>query len=209
VDKFLEVSNHNQFLTEMAKHKMVVKQDEGLYKHLVFAEPGNFELAFEIVSFPHHVMITGDMGCYCFSREPDMFKWFIKDGVKSIASPEIEVNRWRNKLVSIDSSMGVVRKSTALAIKMIEENRAFYLKEYPEHADEINEKFDNLLGYEESGIDILIYEMCYLSLCLGHEDEHSPFSDLEIEVLETYTPQFVWCCYALNYGIGEYFQSKQ
>ena len=207
MDKFIEVSHHRQFLSEVADHNLVVKQDDGLYKHLLLHKPGSFEYAFEVISFPSHIMITGDMGTYCFSRVSDMFRWFIKDGDKSMDSPEMEMSRWFNKLVSVDSQLGAKKKNLGLALRHIEENRDFYLKEYPEHKDDIQEAFGELVGCAEMGVDALLTGMYDFEIVLC-EEEHRPFSDFEHSTVEAYVSQFAWCCYAINYAIGEYLQSK-
>jgi len=205
--KFLEVSNHSQFMAEMAKHTLTIKQDDGHYKHLVMAEAGEFENAFEVIAFPHHIMITGDMGTYCFSRTLDMMKWFIKDGDKAIASPQIELHRWYSKLVSTDSYLGAKKKSLTLAKQEVEQNRDFYINEYPDQASIINSAFDDLIDYAEMGVEMLLIEMYGFSFTIDG-NEHQPFTDFEADTVEAYVSQFAWCCYAINFAIGEYLQTQ-
>ncbi|MBN7389249.1 hypothetical protein I3U52_24390 [Mycobacteroides abscessus subsp. abscessus] len=66
----LEVSTRN--------HKMTVLRDDDLYRHVRFAEPGTSIWHFDLVTWPGHLVISGDIGGYHFARLPDMFEFFRK-----------------------------------------------------------------------------------------------------------------------------------
>lgn len=67
-EKMLEVSTRN--------HCMTILREEGLYRHIRFAEPGTGIWRFDLVTWPGHLVITGDLEDYHFSRLPDMFEFF-------------------------------------------------------------------------------------------------------------------------------------
>ncbi|AXN51269.1 hypothetical protein DSM43518_04811 [Mycobacterium marinum] len=67
-EKMLEVSTRN--------HQMAVLRDEGLYRHIRFAEPGTSIWRFDLVTWPGHLVITGDLEDFHFARLADMFEFF-------------------------------------------------------------------------------------------------------------------------------------
>jgi hypothetical protein len=70
-----------RFKRETAEHEMTVLHDEGLYRHLHFAQPGNSEYWFDLITWPGSLAVRGDMdGGRIFTRQPDMFKFFRSDG---------------------------------------------------------------------------------------------------------------------------------
>lgn len=67
-EKMLEVSTRN--------HQMAVLRDEGLYRHIRFAQPGTSIWHFDLVTWPGHLVITGDLQDFHFARVSDMFEFF-------------------------------------------------------------------------------------------------------------------------------------
>ncbi|KAB7753684.1 hypothetical protein [Mycolicibacterium mucogenicum] len=60
------------------KHEMTVLRDEGTYRHIRFKEPGTSIWWFDLVTWPGHLVITGDLQDFHFSRLDDMFEFFRK-----------------------------------------------------------------------------------------------------------------------------------
>lgn len=58
------------------KHQMTVLRDEGLYRHVRFQEPGTSIWHFDLVTWPGHLVITGDLQDFHFARISDMFEFF-------------------------------------------------------------------------------------------------------------------------------------
>lgn len=76
-----------RFQRDTAGHEMTVLHDDGLYRHLRFAQPEPSWLYwFEIVTWPGSLAIKGDCGTYLFSRTPDMFSFF-RDGSHHSINP--------------------------------------------------------------------------------------------------------------------------
>lgn len=66
-----------QLLANTKNHKMRVLHDEGVYRHIRFAEPGTTMWHFDLITWPGHLTITGDIGDgFSFKREHDMFGFF-------------------------------------------------------------------------------------------------------------------------------------
>lgn len=58
------------------QHEMTVLRDDGVYRHIRFAKPGTHIWQFDLVTWPGHIVITGDLEDFHFSRVPDMFEFF-------------------------------------------------------------------------------------------------------------------------------------
>lgn len=65
-----------RFQHDIREHVMQVKLDNGVYRHLHFRRPTSFAYAFDIVTWPGYLAITGDMGAAVFTRLHDMFQFF-------------------------------------------------------------------------------------------------------------------------------------
>lgn len=73
----LYAAPRKQFERETSEHQTTVLHDDGLYRHLRFAKPGTRIWSFDIVTWPGHLSIAGDIGDgWTFSREPDMIRFF-------------------------------------------------------------------------------------------------------------------------------------
>ncbi|WP_052077523.1 hypothetical protein [Rhodococcoides fascians] len=80
-----------QLLGEVDKHEMTILKDDGLYRHLRFKRPGSSLYWFDIITWPWHLVIDGDLESFHFSREEDMFPWFESSG-------DINPDYWAEKL---------------------------------------------------------------------------------------------------------------
>lgn len=85
------------FPLNVAKFEMTVLHDDGMYRHLRFANPENNNCWFQIVHTPGQLTISGDMGCFTFSRKMDMFQFFNAD-----AGREINPDYWIQKLFTYE-----------------------------------------------------------------------------------------------------------
>ena len=64
------------FLKDVSKHTMVVELDQGNHRSIFFGQPGTSNQHFCINTWRGHLCISGDMGCFVFSRTDDMFSFF-------------------------------------------------------------------------------------------------------------------------------------
>lgn len=65
-----------RFLADTASHELRIVVDDGVHRHLQFRRPGTYCYGFDIVTWPGHLAISGDMGTAVFSRLHDMFEFF-------------------------------------------------------------------------------------------------------------------------------------
>lgn len=66
---------------DFAGHRLIVRLDQGLYRHLVFeAKEHSWNDRFELITAPGSLTITGDRGAHTFRRMTDMFQFFRSNG---------------------------------------------------------------------------------------------------------------------------------
>ncbi|MDZ7886574.1 MAG: hypothetical protein U5N53_28385 [Mycobacterium sp.] len=58
------------------EHTMELIRDDGLYRHIRFKQPRNEIWCFDLVTWPGHLVITGDLEDFHFARTDDMFEFF-------------------------------------------------------------------------------------------------------------------------------------
>ncbi|MDH5857759.1 hypothetical protein [Lampropedia aestuarii] len=82
-----------QFDKDVASGVLEVLRDDGLYRHLRFRmSTGGFRW-FDIVTWPDHLVITGDCETFTFQRLEDMFVFFRQGG------QQINPGYWQEKIL--------------------------------------------------------------------------------------------------------------
>lgn len=57
-------------------HQLTVLRDADLYRHIRLAKPGTGIWRFDLITWPGHLVITGDLEDLHFARDDDMFEFF-------------------------------------------------------------------------------------------------------------------------------------
>lgn len=199
-----------QFLEDVQRHEMTVLMDNGVYRHLRFAVPGSGFEHFEIVTYPGHLVYSGDMGCYVFSRVPDMFQFF--------RCKRVNPWYWAEKVQAMDggrASGGSVLEYDAQALRaMVEQQLQTWLKELPEDDQEaregLQEAVQELLG-DLQGCEVRDYDAVsdfeYIA-ALDSGPLRFAFCDLEFGKYRKETHRYLWCCHALAWAIEQYDRAK-
>lgn len=65
-----------RFARDVAEHQLTVLHDDGLYRHIRFKRPSTGINHFDLVTWPGHLAICGDLEGYTFRRTSDMFEFF-------------------------------------------------------------------------------------------------------------------------------------
>ncbi len=180
------------FLRDIANHRMEVLMDNGLYRHLVFSD-GTFNRKFNIVTVPGRLWYFGDMGSYTFCRLEDMFCFF-----RDRKPGELYINEgyWSSKLESYDRD-GVDEYDA-------EETRKLILEHCEDWSSEAKtELFEQVDIEANDGVDQLIRDL--------YDFEHNGLSlqDCHEFICRRSTFRFVWCCYAIVWGIQQYDEAKK
>lgn len=184
------------FIKEVKDHVMEIKHDEGLYRHIMF-KPPSFYQWFELVTYPDRLIISGDMGDYVFSRVEDMFTFFRNDDLK------INAGYWTEKCISQDVRCGIKKYDP----EIFEERILEYVEDnFPDlWTDEEfrNDLKDNVLNYSDNE-----YEAIQKASYFSWEDDYI-FQDFFCDVsVESYVYQYLWCLYAIVWGIQQYDMYK-
>lgn len=195
-----------KFLRYVADHKMQVLRDECGYRHLRFQKPGTSVYWFEIITWPGCLCIHGDAGSYMFSRINDMFKFFRDERSERDGKLHINKSYWAEKLQAQDCNGrycdGVKRWSS-------EEFEQTVKRRYVEHVRKEmrgmpDERKELRAALEE---DVISYsEEEYPALNAAYDfDEHGlRFEDIGEGSYTEWTYNFVWCLYAIVWGIQQY-----
>jgi len=192
------------FLKCVENHGIEIIKDDGVYRHIRFKKHDSYYKGFDLVTWPGHLCFTGEMGTYVFRCTDDMFEFFRSK------QDEISINPsyWAEKCSSEDRD-GVRRYSTDVFVDTIiqwrnniiyEQRNRSDLKQFC--CDFISEVRLELLAYDESDES-------------AHNSASSfKFTDVKGEVFEMndsweydftdFTYQFLWCCYAVAWGILRY-----
>lgn len=101
-----------RFREDTAEHQMEVLQNNGLYRHLRFSRGGSSVYRFDIITWPGHLAITGDMGDSVFERKADMLEFFRAAQRKGEAAEELSINPgyWAEKCEANDGDMREFRQ---------------------------------------------------------------------------------------------------
>lgn len=186
------------FLQNVAGHELIVLKNDGVYRHLKFAKPGTSNQHFDIVTWPGFLCFCGDMGTYTFSRLIDMFEFFREAPERK----EMYINKgyWAEK--AFFHSKDIKKFDPALAQEFVDEA----IKEWS--SDMTDEELSELeweVGELQDSVDD---EHAFYAVA-GQFDAKIGEKELKLNDLwETsftdYTYRFVWCCYALSWGIARF-----
>jgi hypothetical protein len=184
-----------RFAQEVADHQMTVKHDDGLYRHLRFNRPGSWSYGFDLITWPGHLAIAGDMGDYVFARVEDMFDFF---------TGAINPHYWSEKLTNKDE-----RKGTEVYDRDLFKPRV--MEWYEERRQE-----GLTVAEEEALLDALREQVFERAWDGPHSREEAvrllmEFSHDGTTIYEPYDWsferwdwQFLWCCHAIVWGIARY-----
>jgi hypothetical protein len=182
------------FLRDVAGHEMTVRLDSGLYRSIRFQRPGTWNMAFDIATWPGFLCFSGDMGCYVFSRVPDMLEFFRG---KPEGPLRIDLGYWAEKVQAQDRCCGVEEYSPEKFRERVDWWLTSGGDEGPPQdlrdavADEVLSRADD--GEHEA-----------MRAAMEFEHEGFRFEDFWEARVRDYTHRFVWCCYALAWAVRKY-----
>lgn len=89
----VEADVKERFTNDTANHQMTVLHDDGLYRHVRFKAPDTGMYYYDLITWPGHLTISGDMGTWTFARSRDMFEFF-----RANRPDRINADYWAEKL---------------------------------------------------------------------------------------------------------------
>jgi hypothetical protein len=198
-----------RFLKDVSEHQMTVLRDDGVERHIRFRKPGTRCMGFDLITWPGHLCYTGDMGTYVFQRLEDMFQFFRTDREYNRSRGRnlaINPGYWGEKLEAVARNGGYREWSHDLFEQAVRED----LKNFLEGSELDEDCRTELQEAVES--DVLHcsdeYEAVEAVRNFSHDHAGRLFDDFWEHRLEDYTFHFVWCCYALAWGVERYDEAK-
>lgn len=194
-----------EFLKDVKDHQMTVLRDDGVYRHITFNIPGSSDQSFSLITWPGSLCYTGDMGTYVFQRLNDMFEFFAPSK-KEPTPGDIFINEgyWAEKCEA-QCRDGVYEYDPDVFIEKINMGAKECLESHPEiDKDDFLIELDcEVISSAEEGED----RAMRAALDFKHDDKQVFVDFWEID-LNSYTTRYLWCCYAIAWGIEKYNQSK-
>ena len=197
-----------RFKNDISKHEIEIIINQGLNRHLRFKRPGSYQYWFEIVTGKGFLLIRGDMGSFSFSRIEDMFNFFKIEKNDWNYGKDLPINPgyWGQKLESVCKRDGHVEFSVEQFNDMV----MHCYNEFIENNDIEDEDKEVLLEDLENnliGSPGNIHEAYNLATdfsCFDVDDfkiDHENFYDRSFE---DFTYHYIWCLYAIVWGIEKY-----
>jgi len=194
-----------RFARETTAHEMTALLDQGLHRHLRFAQPDGNGYWFELVTWPHKLTINGSVGTYVFSVEAeDLFEWIRSSSWNGGPNPTY----WDEKAIA--SREDIIQFSSALFEKEVAEELAEGEKDWPGVTADWKERTEGWCAEWETeseyGARLAVRDFSYLP-----EDatgEPFQFSDATEWKLRDYDWKYLWSCHAIVDGILRYDAAK-
>ena len=206
-----------RFLRDVADHQMEIIHEDGVHRHIRFKAPGTSCYRFDLITWPGYLCYTGDMGTFVFERLLDMFEFFrtdrehmrLRDGETLAINPDY----WGEKLQAVERSgdsgkfveFSEERFNRAVMSDLVQWIRS---NAYRTTKDERRDLWEAVMS-EVVGADNDYGG--YRKQCAAHDFYHRindrltfDFQDFWERSVTEYTSRFIWCCYALAWGIEKY-----
>lgn len=191
--------NKDDFLKTVSTHGMEIKLENGLYRHIRYKKPDGTDRLFDLITYPGGLMFRGDMGCYVFERTEDMFTFFRSAG------HGINPCYWSEKVQAQSIfGNGIMKFNLDKFREAVEDD----LKEIIECNEDLDEAElrqavkDDILDCAEDEYSAIeaIRNFSY--------NDKEVFTDFFEHSLESYTYHYLWCCYAIVWGIQKYDEGR-
>lgn len=199
------------FLKDVAEHKMIVKRDDGVYRHVRFINPKSSSMFFDLITYPGYLVYSGDMGCYVFQRLEDMFQFFRTDREHLHQGRKLGINLgyWSEKLQAVDGNRHQAsatefseerfrRAIMEYLVSWIRDNATSTTKE--ERRELWDEVVSDVLGANGDSGGFRMQAAAHDFYHVTSERVTFQFDDLFDHDFTEYTYRFIWCCYALAWG---------
>lgn len=213
-----DVCTEHRFLTDVAQHEMTIIRDDGVHRHIRFKAAGTMIEHFDLITWPGYLCYTGDMGTYVFTRLHDMFEFFrtdrdhlqLRDGQTLAINP----GYWGEKLEAIDKGDGFTKFSEVKFERAVMEYLVRWIRENYNDTDkdERRELWDKVMSQV---IDADNDNGGHRKQAAAHDFTHRVHQDLRFEFMDfwehdltDYSHRFMWCCYALAWGVQQYDNKK-
>jgi len=202
------------FLHDVTEHTMEIRQDTEEYRHLTFSKNGSSSYKFHLTTWPGYLCISGDMGCYVFSRLRDMFEFFRTDWVEADLYKSINPDYWAEK-VQAGNLRGITTFNKEDWRKAIFEYTHQWMRDHYHNTTRMErrrlmEEIENQIffDYDDGNEQVLMHNVIGFSSKVTYQLTFE-FQDFWENTFQEYTYEYLWCCYAIAWGINVYDETKQ
>lgn len=222
-----------RFSRDTARHQMTVLHDDGLYRHLKCAIPGTGYYRFDLVTWPHNLMLHGDGISFAFSLYPtvDLFDLFrrtawpgeinpgywsekvtagrsdIENYSEALLKQEIEdrVQYWEE----CDLNRRIVKRAGVKSVSDLTEdmrkaNAMAVEAGHQAFAKNLRAAVDEHFFGELADYNVEYEEDAKAALTAFSYGEGYEFSDWYEWRLRDHSWQFLWACHAIVWGIARW-----
>lgn len=207
------------FLKDVANHEMTIIRDDGVNRHVRFKRPGTYCYQFDLITWPGYLCYCGDMGTFVFQRLEDMFEFFRTDRkhmhLRDGQTLAVNHRYWAEKVQAQDMGDGLTKFDESKFKRVILEILVRWIRD---HRDDTTEEERRDL-WDEVMRDVIDADADYggyRKQCAAYDFHHKvnqrvrfEFRDLFEYNFDSYTYRFIWCCYALAWGIQMYDKAKE
>lgn len=184
-----------QFQENTANHTLNIIKDDGVHRHLSFTNNGSSCYRFDLITWPGHLCITGDVETYVFQRVEDMFSFF-----KGSNEYGINPRYWAEKIINAGDSK--------------------WEKHSPELFEANVREWTDQWEFEDEGLKADVLNAVETEVLSCAEDEHAAyraafdfddyldegygFEDFFETSSKEYSFGYLWSCFAIVRGIEMY-----
>lgn len=197
----IEDTARERFGRDTANHAMTVVRDDGLYRHLRFANRDPEQAWcywYDIVTWPGRLVICGDAGDYMFSRLSDMFEFFGGKGDR--INPWYWGEKLRGPQHGRDGAMSY--SEDVFKARMSDWLRDMSEDMEPDAAAALREAVDRDVLDDSDGY--LADESMARQRLVDFEHEGQHIVDSWEWDLREFDWSYLWCCWAIVRGIEQY-----
>lgn len=201
-----------RFLKDVSNHEMHILHEDGVYRHVRFKIPNSSSYHFDLITYPNYLVYSGDMGCYVFSRVKDMFEFFRADK-RSNDGLCINTGYWAEKLRAVDGNRNnadAMEFDEDAFRKVINEYRVRWIREYGLNKHQRRALWVDVEESVMHRIEDGEHAACSAAYEFSHRagDDTFQFDDFFDHSFKRFTFRFLWCCYAIAFGVNKYDETK-
>lgn len=210
------MTTKERFLKDISGHVIEIISDNGINRHIRFRRPGTMCMHFDLITWPGYLCYTGDMGTFVFQRLKDMFQFF-----RSNPNHRIDFRYWAEKVEAMDKCEGVNEfDPDAFKQEITKQRRKLFVQYapymYSDQRQEFWEGLEEVKNSADEGEHRSITKMQdWHYNFIGPQDTIRAMKDYWISIdtcdfpsCKKYSRRFLWCGYAIQWGINLYDQTK-
>lgn len=183
-----------RFARETAQHELTVLHDDGLYRHLKYANPQYGALyRFDLITWPNGLLIRGDGPNFVFALHPlaDLF-----DMSRGTSRHGINPGYWREKVQAGQVKAWSEGKFRAWVTETAANAEAKHPGVVEAVRDQILASDEHSLEYEEGARAAVAW--------FNHDTYDLGFpAKWEVD-FDDWSWEYLWACHAIVQGIGQY-----